>query len=160
MDEQQYKIWVAQLSALTKNQMSDALSRFKLLSTVGVINDNGNGKSDFGERVLGAICITMKKNKVEVSSVNVLRKSSAYVSSREKLVNLQIFFESISKSKMVQDQILKEAINLLYHDLLRWEISISAHTILQQVHRLPSSLNHAFPGYLQSGLLTKIIKGQ
>lgn len=158
MNQDQYKTWINELPALTAVQLSDLSTRIKLLGKT--VSKEHSGKQEFGDRVLQAICIVMKRNNAETPSVNVLRKSSAYVSSRDKLDDLATYFEGLSKAKLVQDQILKEAINLLYFDLINWQgIAISSHTILKQIHRLPSVLNRHFPGYASSGLLTKIVRG-
>lgn len=158
MNEQHYKIWVAQLPSLTATQCSDVITRLKLCLQA---TKQPSGKQEFADRVLQAICSVMIKNKVECPSVISLRKSSAYAiaSKNQKFYNLSIFFDSISKSKLVQDQILKEAIGLLYYDMLQWDIAVSAHTVLKQIHRIPSVLNRAFPGYATSNVLTKLVKG-
>jgi hypothetical protein len=154
----EYKLWVSKLSSLTSAQRDDLLTRVKLLSKTS--SKEHVGKQEFGDRVLNTICNVMRKNNVETPNPATLRKSAAYVSSKNKLEDLQTFFESISKSKLVQDAILRESAQLLYHDLLQWQnIAISSHTLLKQIHRIHATLNRHFPGYLQSGLLTKIIKG-
>jgi hypothetical protein len=157
MDPAQYKIWVAELPQLDSTQRAELLARFKLLS--GSCAKEHTGKSDFDVRLLAALCDAMKKNNVETPSVNSLRKSAAYVGARDKIQDLSDYFESVSKSKLVQDSILKIAINLLYHDLLAWNVPVSSHTVLKQCHRLPSVLSRHFPGYAASGLLTKLVKG-
>ena len=157
MNEQQFKLWIAELPKLTVEQHNDLKIRLSLLAAMP---KDTAGKSDFGIRVLQAIVDVMKKNNVESTSVNVLKKSSAYVAAKPKIENLQIFFESITLSKIVQDQILRMGIDLLYFDLLNWQgFSISSHTILSQIYRVPATLNRAFPGYAGAGLLTKLVKG-
>ena len=159
MDQQQFKLWIAELPTLTSTQLDELSTRFKLLSRTAVAEHKG--KSDFGVRVLQAIVDVMKKNNVETTTVNVLKRSSAYVSSTAKIENLRIFLESISLSKLVQDQILRVGIELLFYDLLNWQgFAISSHTLLNQIYRIPSTLNKNFPGYAASGILVKIVKGQ
>jgi len=146
---------VGDLPSLTQEQLTDLQSRIKILSSTA----ETNGKSSFGLRVLQTICDVMKKHGVDSPSVHNLKKSSAYVSCNGKMADLQTFFEGVSKNKLVQDSILRMAIDLLYTDLLNWKgVAVSSHTIIKQVHRIPSVLARHFPGYLQSGLLVKIIK--
>jgi hypothetical protein len=156
MEAAQYKHWLVGLMALTQPQLEDLSSRIKILSKTS--QKEFNGKQEFGDRVLQTICDVLRKQGVETTSVSVLRKSSAYANSKGKFDDLAAVFEQVSPAKIVQDQILKEAINLLYFDLLQWKVSVSSHTILQQIHRIPSVLNKHFPGYAQSGYLTKIVK--
>lgn len=156
MNQEQFKLLIGQVPQLTKEQLSELAMRIKLLSDV---TKSYAGKQEFGNRVLQAIADVMKKQNVETSSAHSLRKSAAYVGAKDKLQDLSVFFDSISKSKLVQDQILREAIQLLYHDLLQWQIAVSSHTMLKQIHRIPSVLNKSFPGYAASGLLQKIVKG-
>jgi hypothetical protein len=158
MNQDKYKLWVSELSALTLEQLTDLNSRIKILFDVSV--KEHNGKQDFGLRLLSIICVVLRKNKVETPTPYTLQKSQAYVNAKAKIYDLGLFFESLSQSKLVQDAILKEAVALLYADLFNWQgVAISSHTLLNQVHRIPSTLNKHFPGYAESGLLTKLIKG-
>lgn len=156
MNDHEYREWVSKLPLLTSLQKSNVVVRLQLLHN----QKDHNGKQEFGNRLLQVICDVMRKNNVETPNPATLRKSAAYVSSMGKFVDLATFFETISQSKIVQDSILREGIQLLYNDLLTWQgIAISSHTLLKQCHRIPATLNRNFPGYLQSGMLTKIIKG-
>ena len=158
MKQEQYKTWIKQLPNLTLEQLTDLNSRIKLLFDVSV--KEHSGKSEFGMRLLHALCFVLRKHKVETPTVFTLQKSPAYVNAKPKINDLAIFFESLSKSKLVQDEILKEALSLLYYDCLGWQgVAVSSHTLLRQIHRIPSVLNRNFPGYSSSGLLTKIVKG-
>ena len=158
MNHTQYKLWLKDLHALNVTQLNDVLTRIKLLDKI--VTKEHVGKQAFDDRVLQVICSVLRKHNVETPSVTTLRKSAAYVSSKAKLEDLSTFFESISQSKLIQDSILKIAIDLLYVDLLGWvNIPISSHTILKQIHRIPATLNRHFPGYANSGVLTKLVKG-
>lgn len=158
MNDKEYKDWISQLPLLTTQQLENLSTRIKLLDKTS--SKIHGGKQEFGLRVLQAICDTMNKNKVETPTVNTLRRSAAYVAVKLKIQDLQTFFESLSKSKITQDAVLKIAVGLLYENLLTWKgVAVSSHLLLKQIHRLPSVLNQAFPGYSQSGLLVKIVKG-
>lgn len=157
MNDAAYRTLAASLPELTHTQLSDLLSRAKLLSSVAptVVT----GKQDFGVRVTDAICDVLRKQGVETVSSSTLRKSSAYASSREKMKDLNVFLEKASSQRIIQDAILREAVKLLYFDLLNWQgIAISSHTLLQQIHRIPATLQRHYPGYAASGLLIKILK--
>jgi hypothetical protein len=156
VDAAEFKLWVAKLPELDKNQLAELQSRFKLLGSLG--QKEHVGKSDFGNRLLAAVCEVMRKNQVETPTVNMLQKTAAYANCRGKLDNLSEFLELVSKSKLVQDAVLKEGINLLYYDLVGWNVPVSSHTILKQIHRIPSVLNRHYPGYAQSGVLNKLTK--
>ena len=156
MNPDQYKIWIGDLPKLTPTQVMDLSTRIKLLAQVSV--KEYDGKAEFSNRVLQAVCDVLKKLNVETPSPTMLKKSAAYVSSKDKMQDLIPYFEKASKSKMVQDAILRKGIELLYYDLVAWQgISISSHTLLRQIHRIPSTLNKSFPGYADSGLLCKLV---
>lgn len=157
VDECGYRSWVASLPQLTQAQLSDVLSRVKVLSLTTEAPVR-KGKREFGQRVLKEIVDFFRKEGVDCPTVHQLQKSQAYVQSRDKFGSLAEFLEQVSKQRLVQDAILGQAIALLYHDLLQWGVAVSAHTLLRQIHRLPATLNRHFPGYVQSGLLTKIVK--
>jgi hypothetical protein len=157
MNSDQYKGWIGDLPKLTTAQIMDLSCRVKLLSQVSV--KEHEGKSEVGNRVLQIICSVMKKHRTENPSIIMLKKSTAYISSKDKILDMMSFFENISKSKLVQDAVLKIGIDLLYTDLLQWQgIAVSSHTLLRQIHRVPSVINRHFPGYAQSGLLVKLVK--
>jgi len=152
LDKVQYQEWVKSLSALSPSQLNDLSARLKILAP-----KEHDGKSDFGIRVLQAICDVLSKNNVEVCTIHTLRRSSAFVQSKDKIKDLGTYFEQIDKSRLVQDAILRQAIDLLYHDLVQWKgIAISSHTLLRHIHRIPSVLNRNFPGYGPQ-LLVKIV---
>lgn len=158
MEQAQYKCWLAGLPSLTEKQLSELVTRIKLLSK-GADKEH-TGKQSFQDRFVQTLCSMMSSKGVECPNPTILKKSSAYVSSKDKLKDLASFFETISKSKLVQDSILKIALDQLYNDMLQWKgISVSSHLLLKNAHRIPSTLNRSFPGYAQSGLLTKLVKG-
>ena len=156
MDQEKYRLWVGELSQLTTAQLADLSVRMKLLA--GSAHKEHDGKSEFGLRVLQAICDTMRKNNVEAASVHVLKNSTAYKTANGKLDDLAAFFNKVSSSRLIQDAVLKTGTDLLYLDLSNWNVAVSSHTMFRQVHRIPAILNHNFPGYSSSGLLAKIVK--
>jgi len=156
LNDQEYKQWVAALTTLTSAQLNDVSNRIKILSFAST--KEFNGKSDFGVRVSEAICSTLRRVGVECPSPITLRKSSAYANAKEKFNDLSAFFDKISQQRLVQDAVLCTGIEILYNDMINWGMPISSHTILNHIHRIPASLNRAFPGYAQSGLLAKVVK--
>jgi len=156
MNDQEYKQWVAALTTLTSAQLNDVSNRIKILSFAST--KEFNGKADFGVRVSEVICNVFRKLGVESPNPNTLRKSAAYVSAKAKFDDLAAFFEKASQQRLVQDRLLTIAVENLYYEIVQWGIPVSSHTMLNQIHRLPSVLNRSFPGYAQSGLLHKLVK--
>ena len=156
VNDSEYKQWVKQLPNLTSSQASDVCNRVKILKFASA--KEFNGKQEVISRTLQVICDVMNKKGVDCPSVRVLERSSALAASRDKLSNLSRFLDSISKSKLVQNSILSIAVECLYIDLLNWGVPVSAHTVLQQIHRIPAVLNKSFPGYAASGVLHKLVK--
>ena len=159
MTSEQYKKWVSELPSLSAEQLGNLNSRIKLLFDVSVIEHKG--KQEFGMRLMHSLCSTLKKHRVETPSVHTLAKSPAYASAKGKVQDLANFFENISKSKLVQDSILNIGVEQLYFEMIAWKgCTIGSHTILRNVHRIPSCLHKAFPGYSNSGMLVKLVKGR
>lgn len=153
MDATEYADWVKKLPQLSAEQQSDTLTRMKLLG----VSASSSGKKEPGDRVVSAICDEFRRLGVEHPSPTVLKKSTAYASSKPKFESVLSFLEGASKQRIVQDALLKHAIDLLYHDLLQWNVPITAHTLISQIHRIPGTLNRHYPGYAQSGLLSKVV---
>lgn len=157
MNDQDYKTWIAALPKLSAMQLNDLSNRMKILSFVAA-KEFSNGKSDFGNRVVEVTCNFFRSEGIECPTPNLLKRSQAYVQAKGKIDNLATFFEKISQHKLVQDAVLAIAIENLYNELVQWGISVSSHTVLQNIHRVPAVLNRSYPGYAQSGLLHKIVK--
>lgn len=157
MKDDQYREWIKGAASLTTPQIKDLTNRIKVLSNV---RSDFSGKQDFGDRVLNAVADVLRKKHVDAPSVNLMRKSAAYAVSKEKAVALSNFIALCSHSKLVQDRILRLGLSLLYDDMLQWQnVTVSPHTLLQQIHRIPATLNRHFPGYAAAGLLIKVVKG-
>ena len=156
MTDAEFRIWVSRVPELDQTQSAALLARLRILSD----GDRGAapGKSDFGTRVCSAICHVLNRRGADFVSPHVLQRSAAYGHAKGKFADLAKYFERVSPRRLEQDQILREGIELLYHDLLHWKVAISPHTLLQQIHRIPATLSRHYPGYAESGVLHKLIR--
>ena len=151
---------VQSLPTLSATERGTLLERLKLLQTLSNTDKNAvNGKRDDAARVLTAICEVLQKIGVEYPSLDVLRKSSSYVSFARKLPDLMEFLSHVGNDRIAQDALLKIALELLYYDMVNWQGAvISAITLMSHIHRIPATISRHFPGYAASGLLSMIIR--
>lgn len=114
------------------------------------------------DRVLESLCMMMRKVGVEQAQVSVLKSTTGYKSFADKCPAVIEFivsaFPANHEHRGVHERgLLQIGLRLLYEDLRRMGIAVSARTLMQHVHRVPAVVNAAFPGYAESGLLHKIV---
>lgn len=117
-----------------------------------------NIAADDESLVLGCIAEQLSRMSVEFVSVAVLRNQRGIASFRSKLPGLMKFVSSGGRNRIEQRAILMMGIELLYDHLVKQQLPITAWLLMSHVHRIPSVLNDAFPGYARAGLLSWIVK--
>jgi hypothetical protein len=65
-----------------------------------------------------------------------------------------------SVPKVQQRALFRLGIVLLCNNLAEMETPISGMSLMNHIHRIPSLINRAFPGYARLGLLSKIIRAK
>lgn len=162
MSDEIYNKLLLTLPSLTPQQRSVVTQRLKLLETFSPNERNGNnGKRDNDVRVLESICTVLARIGVEYPSVDVLRKSSSFAAFQRKLPDLFKFLSRVGPARLAQDALLKIGLQLLYYDIVSFkDATVSAHTLMSHIHRVPAVINRAFPGYASSGLLNYILDEQ
>lgn len=154
MNDAEYKAWVRGLISLSPTQLSDLQGRMKILGPVPA----GPNDNPFVRRVADIIITVLLKYGAESMSPVALAKYAANPKHKTKLEDLAAYLRAVSDKRLVQDKILKVAVGLLYHDLLNWQkVAISPYTLINQIHRIPATINRHFPGYAASGMLEIIV---
>lgn len=150
------------LPNLSQEQRINLVQRLKMLESISKNEKNGNnGKRDDTSRVLESICTVLARIGVEYPSVDVLRKSSSFAAFQRKLPDLFKFLSRVGPARLAQDALLKIGLQLLYYDIVSFkDATVSAHTLMSHIHRVPAVINRAFPGYASSGLLNYILDEQ
>jgi hypothetical protein len=149
-----YHQWIVQLPVLTSEQLNDVRTRIGLLKSHPAAG--ASGARDFSDIVLEAITDVTRKLNIETASFTRLKKNAAYGPYKAKANDLKKTFAGMTRVQ--QTSILNMAVELLYNDMLEWGIAVSAVTLMRHIHRLPATINKHFPGYIQSGLLLKLIR--
>lgn len=109
--------------------------------------------------VLEEIVTTMKARHGEYSAPPLLKRSQGYPAFREKVEgDLEKYFEEAEANRIERTALIHFAIGLLVENLRRMRLPISARAVMNHIHRLPSVVDRAFPGYAESGLLHLVIR--
>lgn len=108
--------------------------------------------------VLGCIAEQLSRMSIEYVSMKVLRSQRGIAAFRDKVPGLMKYLSSNDRSRIEQRAILSMGVELLYENLIENGIPVSARMLMAHVHRIPSVLNAAFPGYAKAGLLTWVVK--
>lgn len=95
---------------------------------------------------------------VEYPGMGLLQRAPEYSSFKEKIPGLMEYLRKAHPQRRCQFIILRLGIKLLLDNLRQLGLAISARALLRHIHRLPSVLNAAFPGYAEAGMLGMLIK--
>lgn len=119
---------------------------------------------DFARIALDCIVRVMRARGADVRSVSVLERSQMHASFVRKFVGeedeeglVAYFRRIIRRNKIERTAFMHVAINCLYDELIEMDKTVSATTMMAQIHRLPAVVNRCFPGYARSGLLRLVV---
>jgi len=109
--------------------------------------------------LLDCITAVLKGNGLEYASIALLKKQAGYPTFKAKVPGVARF---LNQRRQLSRQDLRAmfafALELLIEDMQSMNMAIGARNIMNHIHRIPSVVNRAFPGYAQSGLLELLIK--
>lgn len=108
--------------------------------------------------VIQTIAAVLMSMGVEFVSVDNLRKDTGYKTFREKVPDLMTYIRRAAHTRNEQRALLRMGISLLYDNMTKAGFPVSARTIRNNIHRLPSIFNMTFPGYARAGLLSMLLK--
>lgn len=141
---------IAQLSPEEMRKLRQALRYIKVEEEV----QPGDQPSD----TLAILANVLKKAGLEFRDLGSLRRSQYFPAFRDKSEKLWEYLEMASSDKTKQMAILSFGIRLLVDNIRSMNyVPVSAHVVMQQIHRVPSVLDQAFPGYAEFGLLGKVV---
>ncbi len=89
---------------------------------------------------------------------SVLRKSAAFSYMQKKTKRLFQFLNQSNFNHSEMRLLIKIGVKLLASDLEEIGIPVGGVTLMRHIHRMPSVINHAFPGYAASGALYMLIR--
>jgi len=96
---------------------------------------------------------------VEHTSVATLRGSPQYAAFKQKAPAIVAYLDSACPTNRVkQIAVLSIGVRLLYENLASQGFPVSSRFLMTHIHRLPSVMNRAFPGYARAGLLNLLVK--
>jgi hypothetical protein len=86
-----------------------------------------------------------------------LRRTAAHSAFRAKAGGLAGFAARHAHDRAARRALLGVGVDLLYLDLRRAGMTVTARTLMACVHQVPAVLDKAFPGYARSGLLGMVV---
>lgn len=160
---------------LSKAEVLAALSTFaptdlaEILASIKALNQFNGNKPDARagakdevdcELVLQAIITFMHTSGLEFPSMSTLKRASCYPSFCRTVPGLITYINTAAANRQEQLTMLGIGVELLHHNLVEIYGSADARSIMRQIHRVPSLINKAFPGYAQGGLLGMILRSE
>lgn len=147
------------LPHLKNEELLQVRSRIGFLLKHEAPKNNGHLETSSDElMVLDSIVAFLSSKGMEFSSVTLLKKSRYYSSFVEKLPKLYRYLNQSGLGKAEMRSLLGIGVRLLADDLNYIGAPISGGSLMAHIHRMPSAINRAFPGYVSSGALGFIVK--
>ncbi len=108
--------------------------------------------------VLDAIVRTITSLGMGPCNAAVLRNGQQYPAFAKKLPRLIEYLDKVTRDRQQQMGLLDLGFELLYHDLTKMGVPISAWTMMNHIHRLPAIFDLHFPGYARAGMLGMLFR--
>lgn len=128
-----------------------------------VIDAKAEAKADaIAEIFLDCIVQHMEGRGADFTSRTMLMRGSQFPAYRHKFRDgarlARYFMMAVEKSKIKRLAFMHLAVRCMYDNLTDMNVPISSRAMMNHVHRIPSIINQAFPGYAESGLLQLVIR--
>lgn len=147
---------LSRLPKLGAAELEEVRKRLLLLRTVDQAAGQVAAIDQPATMALEVIAGFLTDRGLEHASVPALRKATQYQSFTEKVRRVVSYMASV-EGLTARRAFFRLGVELLYDDLCRMEVAVSARTLMSHIHRLPAVINKSFPGYAQAGHLGKII---
>jgi hypothetical protein len=108
--------------------------------------------------VLEVIAKTLTDMGVECSSRHSLWRGDGSKEFKAKCPELMRWLRRVVRTRTEQRAVLKMGVTLLYENMVKAGFPASARTVRNHIHRVPSVINQAFPGYAKNGMLALIVR--
>ncbi len=109
------------------------------------------------DEALSCIVELTKSQGLEFRTAEALKRSTSYRSFCDKCVALQDYLSKACERKAMRYAILKIGLGLLIEDCRRMDLAVSAVLLMRHIHRVPSLIDQAYPGYYVTGLLKYVV---
>ena len=145
------------LPRLSREQLHAVMARAGALSSMPGPQP-GNSDDCDESLALECICAMMKSKGMEFATPVLLRKSPVFNSFKtEKVPAVMAYLGRAGFTRNETRAMMQIGLELLMADLGRMGLMISGRALMSHFHRIPSLLNHAFPGYAEAGLLIQVL---
>jgi hypothetical protein len=151
---------IRSLVPLTLLELEELEKRIKALrfGTPGAMSEVDDHLSG-GELIIQVICDTLNGLGVDRTQAPTLRRSRYYSALKAKAPDIIAFIRGQAGTRNQQRALLALGISLLYENMTKVGLPVSAMLLMGHIHRLPSIFNQSFPGYARSGFLGMLVKG-
>lgn len=108
--------------------------------------------------ILDAIVKYMQDMGLDLSGADQMRGGAHYSKFKAKVPAIVAFVKPVG-NKTQQRAAVKIGVELLVQELMKIGLAVTSRSLMNHAHRIPSMINRAFPGYVQAGLLSMIVRG-
>lgn len=149
------------LSGLTLEELQQVNAKLRFLLNNGNHTDTQQSCAD-DELMLLAISDFFSGRGLEHVNAGTLKRFTGYKAYKEKMAPISQFLKRAAGDLVHVERLAlyRTGVELLYTNLSRAGLPVSSRTIMNQIHRIPSILNKAFPGYSQLGLLWLVVRAK
>jgi hypothetical protein len=143
------------LTKLTPKELESLQQRIQVLLDYAP----ADSKNQLGSEIYLALHKALEQRQIKCPSFNAFKKTRSYKLFFNQVKILQTFDDQLptDMTKTTRIFFYAYAIQLLCDWLDTKDVVIRVHSVCGTLHLLPEILEKSFPGYLQSGLLVKVV---
>lgn len=153
-------IIIALIPELTAAECRELINRLKSFSSIAPSEKVPTkiGQSSPEDEILQIICYQLASMGVDFTPFYLLKKSTGMNSFRDKIPSILKFLEKSSLKRIERRAIIAAGVVALYESMAEQGWTVTARTVVNNIHRLPAALERQYPGYAKLGLLGKLIR--
>jgi hypothetical protein len=147
------------MSRLSQNELREARDFASARLNSGLA-EHTRRDVNASDMILEAISDVMRSNGLDMARHSQLKSGGQYKAFQAKVAGLEPFFRRAARNQISRRALAYFAVDLLRENMDRINVAVSARAMMNHIHRLPSVLDLAFPGYAASGLLHLVIRNE
>lgn len=151
----EYDAVVAALPRLTPDERQRVAERLKAMRGLGAAATEPAAQPEVDDVVFAVADVVLRKSGERVAAHALRRAGGAALAA--KAADLSAYLRASASDRVGRRALLGLGVGLLYDAIVAQGFPASSRALLQQLHRVPSVVDAAFPGYAASGALGKMV---
>lgn len=155
MNKEDFEKLIRAIPTLEEDQRSALLSRITVADKLD-LNKSTSKIDPLLEHVYDAMSVVMETRGHRLPSFTAFTKLDVFKTYKKQMELIRPFFDTLFKTEKRITKVRRIAMFGSFFTLLLEEVApspLTLKTLIQNLHLLPSTIESAFPGYLEEGML-------